>query len=256
MSSWIIAKSISQKKAVNVLTQYHDTTMSPTIPDIYLNFLAAYIYNTKMGEPCNVWDPTGILASSLKYNPQVKQLKEKPDISATMLSTYTSLLASMKFKDIQKNATSVIDYSPNFNRSITQLLEKAAIRQPFDIGLHIVSDSSGESMSTYIDIVKAYQLKTKKTTLSIYLMVDSYDTVKVFQQHGLPSWKVTSTSRNMAKDGSESESIVRMMADAQVLSAVPALVLDFKQPVDRFIYVMNSGLVFFKEVKDLAWRLI
>lgn len=259
MSSWIIAKSIVKKKAPASALPYHDTTGSSSdIPTLYLECIAAYVYSQKMGETCSIWDPTGILSTSLRYNPQVNILKEKPEVKANTVSSYESFLASMKYKDVQKFALTLMDYTPVFQNAIRQVLEKAALsRQTFDIALHIVADSSGESMMTYVDIVKAYQAKTKKTTLSIYIMTDSYDNVRSFQHLGLPTWKVTSLSRAPVAD--VSEGFLRMMAEVQVLTTVPALILDFKQPIDRLIYLLQRQTAvstFFKEVNDRPWRLL
>ena len=72
MSSWIIAKGIPKKKSVAPITAYHDTTSSHDIPSIYMDVLAAYIYNVKLGNTCSIWDPSGIISTSLTYNPQIK----------------------------------------------------------------------------------------------------------------------------------------------------------------------------------------
>ena len=251
MSSWIIAKNNVRKKLTVPITQYHDTSMSSDIPSIYMETIAAFIYSQKMGETCSIWDPTKIISTTLKNNPQIKLLKERPE--APGLNANTSILASMKFKDIQKIAATLLEYTPVFTRSVMQVVEKTVARQTFDIGLHIPGNDISR-LSTYSDNIKAYQVKTKKTNLSIYLMTDSYEIVKAFQQIGLPSWKIVSLSRNSIND--PSDNFIRMMADVHVMTTVPALILDFNESIDRLIYLIHTGLVFFKEIKDQQWHLL
>ena len=256
MSSWIIAKSIPKKTVTSLLTPYHDTSTSSDIPSIFMEVLAAYIYSQKLGNSCAIWDPTDILSSSIKYNPQVKLLKEKPNTPVMAPSTYVSILSSMTFKQIQKFAFTLIEYTPVFNQTIYQILEKSGMKQGFDIGLHISSITASDTMTGYINIVKAYQAKSKKASLSIYIMTDSYDTVKEFQKMGSPSWKTLSLSKNAPKEASDQ--FLQMMADVEILKGLPAVVLDFKYSIDRYIYLMQSnpiGYSFFKEVNDKPWQL-
>ena len=254
MSSWIITKGIPRKKAT-VITNYHDTSSSADIPSIYMEYLAAYIYSQKMGEPCSIWDPTGILNTSFNNNPQVKLLKEKPTIPPLNISAYKGILKIMKLKDIQKY-TSLLDYTSVFNRTLSQALEKASIRQDFDIGIHVIPNSDGTNLAAYVDILKAYQMKTKKTSLSVYIMSDSYATVQAIQRQCNPTWKIVSLSRTAPKDAYEG--FIQMMAEAQLLSGLPAAVLDFTHMIDRYIYLIqrNRGFEFFKEVNDQPWVLL
>jgi len=253
MSSWIIAKGISKNTKPLEITSYHDTSSSGDVPSIYMEYLAAYIYSQKMGEICSVWDPTGILNTTFNRNPQVKLLKEKPATTPLSTSAYRSVVQTVKLRDFQK-FTVVLEYSPVFTRTLTQVLEKGSIRQDFDIGIHIVN---GANLASYADIVKAFQMKTKKTNFSVYVMSDSYTTVQAFQRLCSPTWKVVSLSRTAPKDAYEG--FIQIMAEAQLLSALPALVLDFTHTVDRYIYLRQQGRVgfeFFKEINDQQWALL
>lgn len=257
MSSWIIAKGIPKKKSVAPITAYHDTTSSHDIPSIYMDVLAAYIYNVKLGNTCSIWDPSGIISTSLTYNPQIKLLKEKPETPPQATSMYQSIVSSMKFREHQKYAATVLDYKPVFNSAITSILDKGTMKKGFDIGLHIMSSTSAETLPLYIEIVKSFQAKMKKSSFSIYLMTDSYETVKEFQKLGNSSWNVVSLSRNAPKD--PSDIFLHMMADVEILRNVPAVILDFTLSIDRYIYLLQRnqiGYQFFKEIHDQPWFLI
>jgi hypothetical protein len=253
MSSWIIAKSIPRKVKAPVTT-YHDTTHSPDIPTIYMDFLAAYIYSQKNGETCSVWDPTGVIKSSLKSNPQIIHLKENLDINPPNIGAYKSVLVNMKLKDIQKMANQVLEYSDTFKMEISNILRRASIREEFDIGLHYVP---GTNIGYYIDILKAYQLKTKKTRLSIYMMANSYDMITEMKKYSDPTWTYVSLSKN--KPTLASDVFIQNMAEVQIMIKVPALVLNFALSIDRYIYLMNDGiskLNFFKEANNTPWSLV
>ena len=255
MSSWIIAKNISLKKKSAVISDYYSTSDSFDIPSIYMDTVAAYIYYQKMGTQCSIWDPTGIILTSLNYNPQVNILKESPGTNSTPLSTYESVV-SIPFKQIQKYSNTILVYKPAFRDAIAKIIQKVSTRQGFDFGLHISTNTPNDIVKTYIDIIKAYQTKAKKASLSIYLMADS-DTVKEFQSLGDVSWKVTSLSKHAPKDAADG--FLHMMGDIHILSEVPAIALDFNQSIDRFIYLIQTnplGYNFFKELNDQPWRLI
>jgi len=259
MSSWIIAKSRPTKKKSSV-TKYHDTASSPDVFSMYMSFIGSYIYSQKMGESCNVWDDNGLLKSTLKVNPQVKYLKDKPE-EATVLGNkdYTGFVSQMKFKEIQKIAGSVISYDQTLNQSVIRFLDKAGVRAMFDIGIHLERDPAGPNLGQlkkYAASIKAYQTKAKKDTLAVYIMSDSYAAVSHFQTYCDTSWKITALCKNPAKDSDSA--FIQAMAEVQIMTAVPALVLDFDRPVDRFIYLMqrNQRLDYFVEMNGKDWSLL
>ena len=260
MSSWIIAKHRPTKKKPSV-TKYHDTASSPDVFSMYMSFVGSYIYSQKMGETCSVWDESGVLKSSLKVNPQVKYLSEKPEETTTVLGNkdYTGFTSQMKFKEIQKIAGSIISYDQALNQAVINFLNKAGVRAMFDIGLHLERDPAGPNLAQlkkYAASIKAYQTKAKKDTLTVYIMSDNYSAVSHFQTYCDPSWKITALCKNPAKDSDSA--FVQAMAEVQIMTAVPALILDFERPVDRFIYLMQRSprLNYFVEMGDKEWTLL
>lgn len=259
MSSWIIAKSRPTKKKLSV-TKYHDTASYPDVFSMYMSFIGSYIYSQKMGETCNIWDETGVLKSSLKVNPQVKYLNEKPEDAAVLANKdYTGFISQMKFKEIQKIAGSIISYDQALNQAVINYLNKAGVRAMFDIGIHLERDPAGPNLAQlkkYASSIKAYQVKAKKDTLAVYIMSDSYATVSHFQTYCDASWKITALCKNPPKDADST--FVNAMAEVQIMTAVPAVVLDFERPVDRFIYLMQRSprLNYFVEMGDKEWTLL
>jgi hypothetical protein len=258
MSSWIVAKNRPTKKKPSV-TKYHDTSSATDVFSMYMELVGSYIYSQKMGETCNVFDAGGLVKSTLKINPQVKLLKEKPETDVLTTSDYKGFVSKMSFKDIQKLASSLIVYDASLNQTVIRSLEKAGIRAAFDIGIHLTKNPAGPDLGLfkrYAALIKAYQVKAKKDTLAIYVMSDSYSEVSHFQTYCDPSWKITSLSKNPAKDSDGA--FIQRMADMQIMTAVPNLILDFERSEDRFIYLMqrNVKLSYFVELNDEPWKLL
>ena len=164
----------------------------------------------------------------------------------------------MKFTDIQKATTNILQYDADFNKSVVQLISKANINSKFDIGIHLIRDITGPNLTSfkmYSELIKAYQKKSKKETLSIYVMADTHTVVSQFQAHCDPSWKLVSLSKVVPK--TKDEEFIQMMADIQILSVTPGLILDFNRPVDKFIYLMqrNKSLIYFHEINSKPWSL-
>ena len=254
MSSWIIAKN-KQRKKVTVITKYHDTSLSGDVFAMYLEYLAAYSYCQKLGETCNVWDSNGLIKDSLKLTPQVRLLKEKPEADALSLDSYKTITDKLTFKEIQKIAANLIIYDDALNRSVVKVLDKIGIKTIFDMGIQLVSGGDEILLRQFVSLAKAFQVKSKKERLNLYVMADSYDSVVDFQKLCDPSWKITSLSKNVPRDSSEN--FIQVLAEVQIMTALPALILDFNRPVDRFIYLMrrNEKLDYFFELTSTEWFL-
>ena len=208
-----------------------------------------------MGNPCYIWDPMGIIKNTLRQNPQVRVLKDKPEENTESMTTYTSLVSEIKLTDIQKVASALLNYNVGFGQEILSTIEKAGIKPTFDIGIHLVRDISGPNLPVlkkYVELIKVYQKKARKDKLSIYVMADNYSVVTQFQTYCDPTWKVTSLSKT------PSGSITQTLADIYIMTSVPAMILEFDRPADRFIYMMqkNKILEYFAELKSQPWYLL
>lgn len=261
MSSWIVARNVAPRKKTLKVSKYFDASNVSDMPGLYMNYLAAYIYSQKMGESSAVWDPSSILRNTLRVHPQVRFLKEITEDQISVTSdTFNPLVSPMKFKDIQKIATDLIFYDQTFNREVVNLIQRAGIKNIFDIGIHLVKDITGPNVAAfklYSDLLRNFQKKLKKNTLSIYIMADEYSVISQFQPYMDPSWTVVSLSKSPATGADNI--FIQLMADIQIMTSQPALILDFERSADRFIYLMQryrGGLTYFTEFSGLEWNLI
>jgi hypothetical protein len=196
----------------------------------------------------------------LKTNPQVKYLKETSEEAVVLGNKdYTGFVSQMGYKDIKKVAGSLISYDLSLNQTVIRYLEKVGIRSAFDIAIQLNKDPAGPDLGLlkrYAALIKAYQTKAKKDTLNLYIMSDNYTAVSHFQTYCDPSWKVTSMSKTPLKE--TDDAFVRAMAEVQIMTTVPALILDFERPVDRFVYLMqrNLKLDYFVEMNNVEWSLL
>jgi hypothetical protein len=254
MSSWIIARNRPNKVKPSV-SKYHNTSMPKDIYSLYTEFIASFIYFQKMGEICNVWDSSDILKETLRNNPQVKFLKEKPEVDPFTLKTYNEITSKMKFADIQKIAANLIVYDSALNNNVVKYLDGVGIKSIFDIGIKINNDANKDIMKQYATLLKAYQTKSKKEKLNIYIMSNNPLIATEFQMYKEPSWKITTLSNNVPKD--VETAFIKSLAEIQIMTALPSLILDFNYPSDRFIYLMkrNQRLDYFVELNNREWNL-
>jgi hypothetical protein len=120
--------------------------------------------------------------------------------------------------------------------------------------IHLVTDASGVNIPFYLSTVKEFQKRSKKATLNLYIMTDSYANVTAFQAVADPSWKLTSLSKFPPTDAASA--LFQQLAEVQIFAVASAAILDFQYSLDRFIYVMQrnpKGFEFFKELNNSEW---
>jgi hypothetical protein len=262
MSSWVVAKSKHNIKKEVSVKSFHNTESSSDISALYLETLAAYIYNQKLGETCVIFDGTSILSNTLKFHPQVKLLKEIPaDSECTTVSTYKPTVSGLKFKDVQKYAWNLFQFTNEFHHSLNNTIEREGIKGQFNIGIHLSSDVSGSNLpefKRYIDTLRSFQKNSKLERLSVYVMANSPSLIREFQPFCDPSWKITSLSKT-GYTNSVNQRFVNLMADVSIMTKIPAVVLDFKRPSDRLIYLMQAnkdGFEYMNEINSSEWYFI
>jgi hypothetical protein len=168
----------------------------------------------------------------------------------------TAIEHFLKFPEIKAAAADIFKYQSVFNQSILNVLKTASIRSTFDMVIHLVTDASGANIPWYISIIKEYQKRTKKATLNLYIMTDSYANVTAFQAVADASWKLTSLSKFPPTDAASA--LFQQLAEVQIFAVAPAAILDFRYALDRFIYVMQrnpKGFDFFRELNNLDWTI-
>ena len=222
-----------------------------------MNVLGTYIFAQRMGEPAILLETTGLIENTLTFNPQLR-IVDKPLENSSLIDTTSikDMTDAMVFSDIKKYAMNVFQYTPTFNRSILDVLDKAFIKSVFDIGVHLSCDSSGTQLPFYVDAIKVYQKRTKKPALSVYVKASSYDLVLRFQALCDPSWKLTSLSKTPVTEFLQHS--LRDLAEVQIFAVLNAAILDFNDPVDRFMFVMHrspKGYEYFKELNNKPWSI-
>ena len=257
MSSWLRGAK-TYAKAKPAFPFYYDISHTGSIAETYLELLGSFIYARKQNEVCSVYDPNGLINASLRYNPATRLLKEMPENTNKLsLQSLINITKPLKFSEIQEYASAVFSYTPEFNTAILQVIQKAAIRAIFDIVIHITADESGTvNMAYYVNTLKDYQKRIKKTALSVYVMAPSFSVVTQFQKAGDPSWNVVSLSKFPMT--TTSDLMFRELAEVQIFAVAPAAILDFTNALDRFIYLMQrnpKGYAFFREVNGREWTI-
>jgi len=256
MSSWL--KGVKKyAKAKNPTGLYYDVSNTTEVSDTYLELLGAYIFCRKQNQLCNIYDPNGLIFASIKYNTQLKVVKELNDtLTSISLQSIMSTIETMKLNDIQKFAAELFHYTLQFNKSITDVIQKSYVRPNFDMAVHLVTDDSGSNFQFYLDAVKEYQKKSKKPKMTVYVMANSFNQVEQFKKLCDPSWNLTSLSKTPPT--SVTALIFQQLAEVQIFAVIPAVVLNFDFAIDRFIYIMQRntrGYDFFRELNGKTWSL-
>lgn len=257
MSSWLKSVKVYAKPK-QTIPFYYDISNTTEVARTFLELLGAFIYSKKMNERCVIYDPNEFISLALMSHPSIKTVKVAPE-NSNMLSikTFRDITANMKYSEMKSYAADIFKYDSLFNQSIIDVLQKASIRAPFDMAIHITMDASGANLPFYVSAVKEYQKRTKKATLNIYVMTGSYETVTQFQALCDPSWKLTSLSKFPPTDGAAA--LFQQLAEVQIFAVVPAAVLNFQYPLDRFMHIMHrnaKGYDYFKELNGAEWILV
>ncbi len=236
------------------------TTLNLSSGDIHaalLEMLSAYVYTQKLGERCFVVDQAQFLPNFINQNPQISILRETPDESmAIVASTTRSTVTNLRFQELQRHAGSVFVYRPEFNGAVLDTLARNGIRSTFDIGVHLVPDASGSILDT-VNLVKAYQQKGRKQALSVFVAANTSALIQEFTKAADPSWKVSHVHKTAVKTADEF--FISRMAEVQVLSVTPALVLDFETSMSRYAYLMHRNardIEYLKTTTSKAWSLV
>lgn len=262
MSSWIgSTRSFAKKKVLENVEYFLVSTDDSTYTiDTLLSSFAAFFYGSKMGNRTFFLDSTNLLLSLFVNNPQCNYLKELPEsaFQQNPASLFNSLAIKPKFSDLQRSAAGYFLYEQSMNVLLVQTLEKAGIRSLFDMAIHLRCDLSGTQIPNYVKEVRAYQTRTKKKNLSIYVMAESIDLIKQFGRLGDPSWKLSSMTKAPTNDNRIK--LIQTLAEVKILTSQPALILDYNDPVDRFITLMHrggpNGPEFLKLMSDQEWFLV
>jgi len=261
MSSWIGSTRTFAKKKTLENVEYFLVSPSPrSITTTLLDAFTAFVYSTRMGNRTYYVDQSNLLPSLFENNVQCSYLKDFPESGSQLESSsmFRSLAIKPKFSDIQKLAAGFFLYEESMNRMLTQTVEKAGIRSLFDIGVHLHCDLSGTEIANYVKEVRTYQAKTKKKNVNIYVMATNIDHVKMFGRMGDASWKVNAMSKIPSSD--PQILLMQELAEIKILTAQPALILDYNDSTDRFITLMHrggpTGPEFLKLMSDQEWYLV
>jgi hypothetical protein len=254
MSSWIRNAKVYAKPK-QVVPFYYDISNTMEVSRTFLEVLGAAIYSKKQNEKCTIYDPNEFLSLALMYNPNIKVIKSAPEnTNRISMKSLTDITANMKFSEIKAYAADIFKYQSLFNQSILNVLKTASIKSTFDMVIHLVTDASGANIPFYLSTIQEYQKRSKKATLNLYIMTDSYANITAFQAVADSSWKVTSLSKFPPTDAASA--VFQQLAEVQIFAVASAAILDFQYALDRFIYVMQrnpKGFDFFRELNGSEW---
>lgn len=255
MASWIRAQGPLKRLTEKPVTAFYDTSLSPPsgLASLFLEYVAAYIYALRFGSNFHLWDPSGMITLCMRYHPSLRILKQKPSIEPFSRSSCIETTKGMKFSEIKKFSSGLLEYNPQFLQTVSQTIQLGSANINYDICIHMTNKPAQK----YFDMLVSYETKLDKKSLFVYVACESSEQFTELQALAKPSWRLVTLNKKPATD--PVDAFVRMMAEVNLMAAIPAMILDFANPIGRLIFLMQSTgrrLEYFKEVNRKEWFLL
>lgn len=167
------------------------------------------------------------------------------------------------------DAKDILAWNPGMLNQIDTVLSRVKVPE-IDVGVHIrAGDKAVESkpvpVDTYIQSVKAFQKRTKKDELTVFVMTDSANSLEEFKRKKDPSWTIftvrspTDVNGHVQRDFNAATRTFRMnaylefVAELYLMQQVPYVVCTFSSNVGRFLFLTaNEVVVSVDEPKFIA----
>lgn len=154
------------------------------------------------------------------------------------------------------DAKDILAWNPGMVTQIDTILSLAKVPE-VDVGVHIRAGdiSKPVAVDTYIQSVKAFQKKTAKDKLVVFVMTDSANSLEEFKRKKDPSWTIvtvrspTDVNGHVQRDFNASTRTFRMnaylefVAELYLMQQVPYVVCTFSSNVGRFLFLTADGVV-------------
>jgi hypothetical protein len=235
-------------------------------------YLYAVLYAAKEDVPLVVNDTSN--AVSIRY-PLIKNTFVTPPeisfvdsqvVSATSLKKRVvqirNFLNGTRPEELRNAAKGILPWNPSLLQKLGPILDAKYFPGEFDVGVHIRAGdkiTSGEMknipIEQYIRAVKAYQTKSGKKKLDIFVMSDSSLKLDEFIKKKDAAWTVhtiaapSSMQGHVQRDFNASSSGTRMnaylnfVAELFLMQQVPHIVCTFSSQVGRFLYLTSENEV-------------
>jgi hypothetical protein len=183
-----------------------------------------------------------------------------------------SSLEGVPQEEFRTLASQILEFNSETRSRISELVPKT-LPLPLDLGVHIRSGApfGGRAVpiAAYLDAVKDFQKRSKKTKINLYLFCETAAAYTEFRLKADPSWTVYGepyeASLFAAYSGPSFKNLGtrqrlaaydRYVADLSVLQTIPDLIGTMSSSVGKFLYLTHPGLSSFKSLDVQTFSLI
>jgi len=269
MTSWLKLNVI---KPVDKKSSFLFETTDAGLCLQFNQYLYAVLYAAKENVPLNVNDTSN--AISIRF-PLIKNTFATPSeisfvdsqiVSATSLKKRVgqiqNFLNGVRPEELRDAAKAILPWNPSLLQKLTPILDAKRFPGEFDVGVHIRAGdkiTSGEMknipIEQYLRAVKAYQTKTGKKKLDVFVMSDSSLKLDEFIKKKDAAWTVhtlvTPSSMqghvqrdfNASSPGTRMNAYLNFVAELFLMQQIGHVVCTFSSNVGRFLYLTSDNEV-------------
>ena len=269
MTSWL---KLTVTKPIPKKSSFLFETTDAGFCSQFNQYLYAVLYSAKEGIPLTVNDTVN--AVSVRY-PLIKNTFVTPSeisftdsqvISATSLRkrevAIRQFLNNIPVVHLREAARRVFEWNPSLLQKVGPILNGRRLPEEFDVGVHIRAGdkiTSGEMkaipIEQYIRAVKAYQARSSKIKLNVFIMTDSSQKLDEFSKKKDPSWTINTLATppaiqghiqgdfNGASSGTRMNAYLMFMTELFIMRQIPQVICTFTSNVGRFLFLTSDNQV-------------
>lgn len=238
MTSWANLQVAKQRKGP-LISSYFEVQGDDLFSNL-VDFSYTFVSKQRSAEPMYVYDKKGMIQNLIKVSPIIHYVKEIPSSATNIHHDMTSIKQSIQ--NVNMNTLRKTIQSINIFNSEKELLVQNNLKSnvigssQFDVG--IVLDVSGSALQA-VKALKAFQARTYKKTIKIFVMTDNIHYLHDFVINGDKSWTFSSLMRNKLTTDPESMSL-KMLSEVYLLQQIPHLFLNTQTSLGKYLYLTSK----------------
>lgn len=255
MTSWAAWKQPSKKRESSVSLYF--SPIQDEFSETLLGFLYSSIYAQRTAERLYIFDTKDMIQPFFQKTPNSEFVKESPSSGTNLalsLHQTAPILQSLRVSTLKSYSKSLFQYNEVTRNKIQTFLSAFPIlKQTFDVG--IVLDTSG-CVTQVLSGLSAYQKRTGKKSLRVFVMTDQLDLLREFATKGDRSWTYASLLSSQPILDKQSQ-YIKTLSDITIMQQIDFLAFRFSSSTGKLLYLLNQQVSSENEVLSLdgtSWK--
>jgi hypothetical protein len=250
MSSWANRNAVTVKKQEPAIKTYFSSSEDYVTSSLL--FFYSFAYCQRMAEPFYILDTEGYFQPLLNTSPILHFVKTVPDDAQNLaedLYRLAPVLNQLSVSNLKRNLQSIFDYNgATFQRVDNYLSSMGLLRQTFDVGITL--DISG-CVPVILQELKAFQKRTGKQSLRVFVMTDSLPLLREFATKGDPTWSFVSLLRN-GPPPTNDQQLLKTLGELRMIKKLDFVLTRFSSALGKVLYLWCEGQV--TSYDKQAWK--